>query len=149
MLDLSIGLCFFMTSSYFQFLESRNIKATRTALESLIIFSTFLFTTGIILACSANSLTKSIKELTGSKPNNCLLWWHIINVFISTVFLALNLGLFWYKTKIAEYHPNTPCEELDQLKDRYRLEAGITAYHQFNVYFDSFLIYLAYRYSSP
>ena len=40
--------------------------------------------TCFILGWSVYNLTKTLKELTGKKPNTCLMVWHIINILISS-----------------------------------------------------------------
>ena len=104
--------------------------------------------TGGILAWSAFYLTRCIKELTGNNPNNCLLMWHIINVFISACAFAVMMALFWYSSSLKS-DASTRCEKLDLKKDEYRYIIGRTVQHSFHAYYDLFLLYLLYRYSSP
>ena len=147
-IDSGVALCLLISSFYFRYLFSHDIHVTKAALEYMILFSVFQLITGGILAWSAFYLTRCIKELTGSNPNNCLLMWHIINVFLSACAFAVAMALFWYSSSHSS-DASTPCEELNLKREKYRYIIGRIAQHGFQTYYDLFLLYLLYRYSSP
>ena len=45
----------------------------------------------IILAWSAFSITRTVKNLNGNKPNICLLLWHLINLVVAAIFESFEL----------------------------------------------------------
>ena len=88
LLDTVVGICFFAIYTYLRCrLTLWNVPNAEFHLLTFIC--SFNLCNGFILAWSAFSLAKSIKELTGKKPNRYLMVWHIINVLLdSLTFIA-------------------------------------------------------------
>ena len=110
----------------------------------LFIFDVF---TGLVLACCAYYLTKSIKNLISKKSNTCLLGLHVINVL-----LVAGLNMVWFyleseEDKAKENDDASACSKLDN--DEADLETSIAWFVSFifGRYLDMFLLYLLFRFS--
>ena len=92
LIDVCVGLLSFIVIAYNQY----NMIALRryTHITETILFSIEVIS-GLILGGSAYILTQSLKNMTSKKTNICLLVWHIINVFVDSIFIIVGGILYW------------------------------------------------------
>ena len=87
--DFALYLIFFgsFTSLQYEVIFHRGTLEAQKILKLLLPVLDVIV--ALILAFCALYLAKSLKKTTGSKPNVCLLFWHIVNIFLLTVMLVL------------------------------------------------------------
>ena len=113
--------------------------------------SAFKAMNGIVLGCSAYYLTKQIKKLTSKKPNNCLLVWHIMNVFVGSILIVASGILFakWVREngQVLDWYD---CMHDPSCGKAYRVYMYFCSLELIPCqYFNLFLLMLIYRFTKP
>ena len=96
----------------------------------------------LLLAASACYITSWVRKSTGKKQNTCLLTWHIVNLFILTIVIALSAILY---KKTASFDDN----DKDFWKYQYYYEFSYLVELNVKFYVDLFLLWLLYRFMKP
>ena len=96
----------------------------------------------LLLVISACYITSWVTKSTGKKQNTCLLTWHIINLFILTIVIALNA---------VSYEKAYSSQEDDKNYWKLKFYSTLSALVQLNAefYVDLFLLWLLYRFMKP
>ena len=88
--------------------------------------------------------------MTGRKPNNCLLLWHVINVLISAVIgLVHFVQVLEYSAVARENSGDDPCEILARQEVYYQILMIQPFQIVAEIYVDLFLLWLLYRFVKP
>ena len=70
-------------------IASSHDEIVHIVFERLLFPSLLEIVFSLLLVVSACYITSWLRKSTGKKQNNCLLMWHIINLFILTIVIAL------------------------------------------------------------
>ena len=108
----------------------------------LLLPSFFELISSLLLVVSACYITNWIRDSTGKKQNTCLLTWHIINLFILTIVIALKALPYW---KYYSFLRN----DKEYLKYKYYYYVTDLVELNVDLYVDLFLLWLLYRFMKP
>ena len=138
MLDGLAGICLIIFAVIYCEIDS---------FYSTLILSLLQIGTGFTLAVMAYLMTKNIKAATGKKPNVCLLWWHVVNVFLNAALVIIFSSAYLEMSNARLADMDNPCQEFlfEEARGRYNM------YLMFKVvlgyYLDLFLLCLILKFT--
>ena len=96
----------------------------------------------LLLVVSAYYITIWLRKSSGKKHNTCLLAWHIVNLFILTIIIAL-YAIFINKANSFDE------DDKDYWKYQFYKDASDLANLNVEFYVDLFLLWLLHRFMKP
>ena len=109
-LDIAVVIAILCCNGLFEYLMNHTSKRVEhpSQIAQQFFFPTLDVLTALILAFSANYLSKQLHTHTGQKQNLCLIIWHIANLSLEVVALTLVAIFYVYddiqNTEKADYY---------------------------------------------